>query len=108
MLAVQTGHTVDENVDILVLTGIYQSLYILRFILFQHLGRQYVKLHLQQIHQQATGAPITISPRMDGHQLEVRPKAQFVDGSNIVSIDSLSPTIQFFAESSQTCRHFQV
>ena len=35
MLAVQASHTIDEDADIFMLTSIYQSLYILRFILFE-------------------------------------------------------------------------
>ena len=62
MLAMVTGHAVKKDVEVFTLASVYQRLDIFSLVFLEHLCRQHIKLPLQQVHQQAAGASVAISP----------------------------------------------
>ena len=62
MLAMVTGHAIEEDVKVFALSGVNQRLDIFGLVFFEYFCRQHIKLPLQQVHQQAAGASVAISP----------------------------------------------
>ena len=79
----QLGHAILENADVLLLPCVDKGLDISGFILFQHLDGKHTELHLEQIHQEATGTPVSVGPGMNGHQLVVRPETEVIDSADV-------------------------
>ena len=97
-----------EDGDILRLAGIDKCLYVGSFVLYQYFRGQYTKLPLQQVHQQAAGSSVAISPRVNGHQLVMRPETEVVNGAHIRRVYRFAAFVQIIAKGRQTFRHLEI
>ena len=104
MMAVNTADATYPRIDLLV-ARVVERLDIFGFLLLEHFGRDETELNLKHVHHQTRHTSVTVCPRMDRDETEVRHKRETIGCKDVIFRQSSAFRIEPVAEVRQGLWH---